>query len=102
MAIPDRSTIVSNIAVERTGAAGTVDISVNISHTFRGDISLILQAPDGSLYLLKASDRKDGAENINASYSGDISGNAAGTWSLQVTDNIRKDTGQLNSWSLQF
>ncbi len=102
MAIPDRSTIVSNIAVERTGAAGTVDISVDISHTFRGDISLILQAPDGSLYLLKASDRKDGAENINASYSGDISGNAAGTWSLQVTDNIRKDTGQLNSWSLQF
>ena len=102
VAIPDRSSITSDIAVNRTGVAGTVSVAVDITHSFRGDISLVLQAPDGSQYVLKTSDRKDGAENINATYSGAISGNAAGNWTLQVTDNIRKDVGQLNSWSIQF
>ncbi|MFT5162819.1 MAG: endonuclease I/subtilisin-like proprotein convertase family protein [Alteromonadaceae bacterium] len=102
VAIPDRSTISSDIVVDRTSAAGTVSINVDITHTFRGDISLILVASDGSQYRLKASDRKDSAQNINATYSGDISGSANGTWTLIVTDNIRRDVGQLNRWSLQF
>lgn len=102
VAIPDRATINSNLAVDHAGAAGTVDVSVNISHTYRGDISMYLIAPDGSAYLLKEKNRNDGAADVIATYSGNISGNAAGTWTLQVTDNYRRDTGTLNSWSLQF
>lgn len=102
VAIPDRSTIQSTIDVDRSGAAGNVSVTVDISHTYRGDIHIYLVAPDGSLYLLKDKDRNDGADNIQATYTGAISGNAAGTWTLQVTDNYRQDTGTLNSWSIQF
>ncbi|MFT4925992.1 MAG: endonuclease I/subtilisin-like proprotein convertase family protein [Phenylobacterium sp.] len=102
IAIPDRDTITSDIVSDRTGAAGTVDITVDISHTYRGDISLVLQAPDGSQYVLKVKDRSDSAENLNATYTGAISGDAAGTWTLFVSDNIKKDVGQLNGWSVQF
>ncbi len=102
VSIPDRSTITSNIAVDRTGSAGNVSVTVDISHTYRGDISIYLVAPDGSSYLLKDKDRNDSAQNIQATYTGSISGNAAGTWTLQVTDNYRRDTGTLNNWSIQF
>jgi endonuclease I len=100
--IPDRSTIISNIAVERSGAAGTVSVSVDISHTFRGDISLTLTAPDGSSYLLKDKAKNDGGQDIIANYQANVSGDAQGTWSLTVIDHYRSDVGQLNNWNLQF
>jgi endonuclease I/chitodextrinase len=100
--IPDRSSIISNIMVDRSGPTNTVNISVDISHTFRGDISLTLTAPDGSNYPLKDKSKNDGGQNIIATYQASVSGNAQGTWSLKVTDHYRKDVGQLNNWNLQF
>lgn len=102
VSIPDRDTIFSDIVVNRSGAAGTVDIAVNITHTYRGDIGIILHAPNGSKYTLKSKDGGDGADNIITTYTANVSGNAQGTWTLEVEDHFRSDTGQLNSWSLQF
>ncbi|MGS2720844.1 endonuclease [Paraglaciecola aestuariivivens] len=100
--IPDRSTITSDINVNRTGAANSVSVAVNISHSFRGDISVTLIAPDGSSYLLKSQSKKDGGQNIVETYQANVSGNAQGVWSLSVRDHYRRDTGQLNNWSIQF
>ena len=100
--IPDRGTITSNIDVNRSGAAGTVTVAVNITHTYRGDIEIVLSAPDGSSYTLKTKNGGDGANDIVASYTVNVSGNAQGTWVLEVSDKFKSDTGQLNSWSVQF
>lgn len=102
MAIPDRSRIVSTIDVDRTGLAGTVEVSVNITHTYRGDLVIKVQSPDGTIYPLKAKDRFDNGQDVIETYTIDATGNADGVWKLVVRDTARVDVGQLNNWSVKF
>jgi vibriolysin len=104
-AIADLATITSTITVSgRTGNAPTTSkVSVNITHTYRGDLKIDLLAPDGSVYALKASSSSDSADNVVATYTVDLSTEALnGAWKLRVQDVASGDIGTLNSWSLQF
>ena len=103
--IPDVSTITSTINVSgRTGnAPATSKVSVNISHTYRGDLQIDLLAPDGSVFPLKASSASDSAPDVVATYTVDLSATALnGVWTLQVQDTAAGDVGTLNNWSLTF
>ncbi|MDQ0584110.1 S8 family peptidase [Streptomyces rishiriensis] len=104
--IPDNgSAIESSIAVSgRTGNAPTaLQVGVDITHTYRGDLVIDLVAPDGSAYRLKAAASSDSADNVKATYSVNASGEIAnGTWKLRVQDTAAQDTGKLNSWQLTF
>jgi subtilisin-like proprotein convertase family protein len=74
---------------------------VNIVHTYRGDLVIDLIAPDGSAYRLKNSSVFDSADNVNTTYTANLSGEAAdGAWKLQVRDVYRVDTGYINTWTL--
>jgi subtilisin-like proprotein convertase family protein len=74
---------------------------VNIVHTYRGDLTVALVAPDGSSYTLKASSSTDSAANVNTTYTANLSSESAnGTWNLRVQDVFADDTGQLNTWTL--
>ncbi|HEY0009674.1 MAG TPA: S8 family serine peptidase [Tepidisphaeraceae bacterium] len=82
----------------------TVEVSVNISHTYRGDLGIILTAPSGTQSTLATFRTSDGADNLNWTFStvrdwGELS---AGLWTLSLRDHFAVDTGQLNSWSLNF
>ncbi|MBE5316080.1 MAG: proprotein convertase P-domain-containing protein [Xanthomonadales bacterium] len=103
-AIADNSTIESPITVSgRSGnAPSTLQVAVNISHTYQGDLKVDLLAPDGSVYVLH--NRTGGsADNIVQTYTVNASSEVAnGTWRLRVNDNANADTGSLNSWSLRF
>jgi len=104
-AIPDVSTITSTIAVSgRSGNAPTnASVSVNITHTWRGDLKIDLLAPDGSVYALKASSGSDSADNVIATYTVNLSTEPLnGTWTLRVQDVASGDTGTLNNWSIRF
>ncbi|HET9142465.1 choice-of-anchor B family protein [Actinophytocola sp.] len=102
--IPDVSTVESLIQV--TGIPGnapaTLQVSVDIKHTFRGDLVVDLVAPDGSVYNLH--NRTGGsADNIIQTYTVNASSEAAnGSWKLRVRDAARLDTGFVDSWVLQF
>ena len=102
--INDNSTIESPIAVSgRSGNAPTgLQVAVNITHTYQGDLKVDLIAPDGSEYVLH--NRTGGsADNIVQTYTVNASSEVAnGTWRLRVNDNAAADTGSLNSWSLRF
>ncbi|MEO8673658.1 MAG: proprotein convertase P-domain-containing protein, partial [Tahibacter sp.] len=103
--IPDLSTITSTINVSgRTGNAPTTSkVSVNITHTYRGDLKIDLLAPDGSVYALKASSGSDSADNVIATYTVNLSTEALnGAWKLRVQDVAAGDVGTLNNWSIQF
>ncbi len=103
--IGDLSTITSTITVSgRTGNAPTnASVSVNITHTYRGDLKIDLLAPDGSVYALKASNSSDSADNVIATYTVNLSSEALnGAWKLRVQDVAPGDTGKLNSWSVTF
>nr|WP_136251003.1 S8 family serine peptidase [Ningiella ruwaisensis] len=78
--------------------------SVDISHTYRGDIELVLTSPAGTSVTLKSSNGGDGADDVvetfeSAAFNGEV---ATGDWTLTVTDVFSGDTGQLNNWSITF
>ncbi|MFJ6994688.1 S8 family peptidase [Streptomyces sp. NPDC003090] len=103
--IRDHATVESPLAV--TGVSGNapadLSVTVDIRHTFRGDLRVELVAPDGSAYLLKDYNSNDSADHVQATYTVDASSETAdGTWKLRVSDNWTNDTGYINAWSLQF
>ncbi|MFG2777074.1 S8 family serine peptidase [Streptomyces prunicolor] len=106
VAVPDAgSAVESSIAVNgRSGnAPSALQVGVDITHTFRGDLVLDLVAPDGSTYRLKSASTSDSADDVKATYPVDASSESAnGTWKLRVQDTAAQDTGTLNSWKLTF
>ncbi|MET8685407.1 S8 family peptidase [Streptomyces sp. NPDC004732] len=103
--IRDNATIESPLPV--TGVTGRapadLSVTVDIRHTYRGDLKVELVAPDGTVHLLKNYDSNDSADDVRATYRVDASSETAdGTWKLRVTDNWANDTGTIGSWSLQF
>ncbi|GAB4104922.1 S8 family serine peptidase [Micromonospora taraxaci] len=104
VSIPDAgAAVTSSITISGCGrnASSASTVAVNIVHTYRGDLVIDLLAPDGSSYRLKNSSTSDSADNVNATYSVNVSGEAAdGTWRLQVRDTYSADTGYINTWTL--
>jgi len=102
--IGDNTTINSPITV--TGVAGkapsTLKVSVNITHTYQGDLKVDLVAPDGILYNLH-NRTGGGTDNVIKTVTLNASSEVAnGTWKMRVNDNAGGDIGKLNSWSMQF
>jgi subtilisin family serine protease len=84
-------------------APASLQVGVDIKHTWRGDLVIDLVAPDGSAYRLKNSSASDSADNVITTYTVNASSEAAnGTWRLRVRDVYTADVGYIDRWSLQF
>lgn len=102
--ILDHQTQLSPIVVSgRPGyAPASTPVTVNIVHTYIGDLRVDLVAPDGSVYNLH-NRTGYGTENLNQTYNVNLSAEAiSGTWKLRVTDAAIGDTGYLQNWSIRF
>jgi subtilisin-like proprotein convertase family protein len=104
IAIPDfpGAAITSNATVTGNGTVASLSLSLNITHTFRGDLVVTLIGPDGTSFLV--SNRAGGsADNIIltnqpiSNFNGRV---AAGNWQIRVQDLEGADVGTLNSWSI--
>ncbi|WTF04594.1 M4 family metallopeptidase [Streptomyces sp. NBC_01613] len=106
VSIPDNgAAVTSSVTVSgRTGnAPSNLQVSVDIVHTWRGDLVIDLVAPDGSTYRLKNFSSSDSADNVNETYTVNASSEVAnGAWKLKVQDQAAQDTGYINSWKLTF
>ncbi|GGX23851.1 extracellular protease [Streptomyces malachitofuscus] len=106
VAVPDNgSAIESPITVSgRSGnAPAALQVGVDITHTYRGDLVVDLVAPDGSVYRLKSASSSDSADDVRTTYTVNASAETAnGTWKLRVQDTASWDTGRLNGWQLTF
>lgn len=113
-AIPDNSGngVFSTMVV--SGVAGNVtdiDLSVNIDHTYKGDLAVYLQRPDGQ-YILVHDQTGGGVDDINTTYdtqtqpaqplSNLFGGSANGSWRLWAFDLAAQDTGTILGWSLEI
>jgi subtilisin-like proprotein convertase family protein len=102
--VNDLSTVNSPITISGCeGNGGTAaTVSVNIVHTYRGDLVVDLVAPDGSVYNLH--NRSGGsADNLVQSYSRNLSSEVAnGTWNLRVRDAASADVGYIDTWTLDL
>ncbi|HEY0449447.1 MAG TPA: M14 family metallopeptidase [Actinophytocola sp.] len=103
--IPDAGAAVSS-SIAVTGVTGnapaTLQVSVDIKHTYRGDLQIDLVAPDGTAYRLQSTSN-DSADNVITTYTVNASSEVAnGTWQLRVRDLYAADTGYIDSWRLAF
>ena len=82
-----------------------------MEHSWRGDLKLVLVAPDGSQAVLH--NRSGGsADHIKGTYGVDLvsvddlaplaSVTQTGMWTLKVSDHARRDVGSIQSFQLQF
>ncbi len=82
---------------------------MNITHTWRGDLTVTLTSPVGTTVVLH-NRVGSGANNIMGNYPDDLSPaenlsafegeDHNGIWSLKVVDGSSRDIGTLNSWAL--
>ena len=79
-----------------------VSITVDITHSYRGDVIIELTSPSGVTAELKGLDGADSSDDVNETYfvSGVSGEPIAGEWQLTVSDGFEGDDGVFNGWSL--
>ena len=92
---------------------GDIEVGINISHSYIGDLEVTLTAPDGTTTVVLHDETGGGDDDINGVYDLTLTPddgtnnmdsfnglNAQGTWTLHISDNGFGDMGQLNEWIL--
>jgi len=93
----------STIDVSETCPIGSLALTVDITHTYRGDLEIRLTHPDGTdRQILEPS--MEAVDDVKETFVEErFNGKSAeGVWTLHVIDHANLDTGTLNSWSLKF
>lgn len=103
LAIPDNDPagVSSTITSTDAGAVGSMKVTVDITHTYRGDLRVVLHHGGQSAVL---HDRTGGGDdNLQATFDVTAFAGAdlAGEWRLEVVDAANLDTGTLNAWSIE-
>jgi hypothetical protein len=103
VAIPDNDPVgvTSNIDVARQGAIHSATVTVDVTHTYRGDLRVVLYRGDDAVVL---HDRSGGGQDdLKQTFDvTDFDGtDMSGEWKLKVEDHAGYDTGTLNGWSLE-
>ncbi|MEU5536882.1 M4 family metallopeptidase [Streptomyces sp. NPDC020362] len=106
VSIPDNGPAVTS-AITVSGRSGNapsnLQVSVDITHTWRGDLVIDLVGPSGTSYRLKNFSSSDSADNVKQTFTVNASSQTAnGTWKLKVQDQAAQDVGTINSWKLTF
>lgn len=111
LAIADNSTVFNVMNVAQAGVIGSVKVSVNITHTYQGDLTVTLTSPAGTVIRLH-NRTGSGTDNIVGWYpdtltptdslNGLVGQNMQGNWRLTVADLGGGDVGVFNQWCLQI
>jgi subtilisin-like proprotein convertase family protein len=102
-AIPDNNTTGLNrtFVVSQTRRLESVQVTLNLTHTFAGDIEAYLTAPSGTRSRLILSNGADAAANIAYTFTSHAfwGENPAGTWTINVRDVFAVSTGTWTNFS---
>lgn len=109
--IPDKypEGIDSVLDISREGKIKDIKISVDITHTWIGDLTVTLVAPSGEE--VKLHNRTGGSQdNIIMTYDVQsteelqtfLGKQANGKWTLNAADHVTRDTGKLNHWGIEI
>ncbi len=112
ISIPDLNLegIISSINIDEEGTIDFIEeLSLDISHTYRGDLLVSLISPDNEVIHLHQG-QGGGADNLIEFYNTGTTPSLQllegkgikGNWLLKVVDRWAKDTGTLNSWGLKI
>jgi subtilisin-like proprotein convertase family protein len=111
LSIPDNNPAGVDDTIDITGSGNVrgLEAWVDITHTWIGDLQVMLTSPSGASVLLH--DRSGGSQdNLITVYDLEttpamsifVNTPGAGTWTLSASDNAGRDTGKLNAWGLRL
>jgi subtilisin-like proprotein convertase family protein len=104
--IPDNDSngITRNITNSMAGTLEEVELNINISHLFRGDIEVYLTSPSGTTGRMVRRNAGDSGDNIDWWYTSNLfwGETASGSWTVRVADVSAGTTGTWNSASLRL
>lgn len=125
--IPDADSAVVSLSVPTLGTVADVDVRVNLTHPFDGDLVLTLVSPSGTEVELSSLNGSSGDNYTNTVLDDEASTSIAsgtppftgsfrpegllssldgepmaGTWTLRVEDTANIDTGTLLGWSVDI
>lgn len=105
--IPDNDPvgIEQSLATNANGNIGSVEVSVDITHTWIEDLQISVRSPAGTDVILH-DETGGSADNVIKTYTtattpalGNLAGQSiSGDWLLRVSDRVGQDIGKLNSW----
>ncbi len=123
--IPDLGTAISSITINQDAVIGSLQATLNITHTYDSDLFIFLEAPDGTEVLLVNRRGGSGHNFVNTVLSDNAGAsirtgvapftgtfqpesplsifagkNMRGVWKLWVEDESASDVGTINNWSL--
>jgi len=110
--IPDNRAhgITDTIILDQDAIIAGIKVTLDISHTYRGDLRVTLLTPWSDAILLHQRHQGDSVDNIQRTIDeSDVQALATlhghstqGNWSLVVQDLAPVDVGTLNRWALEF
>jgi M6 family metalloprotease-like protein len=110
--IPDNHAggVVDTITVAQNATIAAVQLTVDITHTYRGDLHVILLAPWGETLVLHQQNQGGNVDDLKRDYDetdlqdlAKLHGHSTqGDWQLLVRDLAPADVGTLNRWALKF
>ena len=110
----DNDTFVSSSI--QLSAAGEVspdefEVAVDITHSWRSDVVIELEAPSGKRIALRREESDDSGDDVRGTYPttlrsvtsfSELAGERlSGSWTLHVSDQAAGDDGVLNSWGIR-
>lgn len=111
MAIPDDNPagVIDNLTIPQIGKVQDIKVSLDITHTWIGDLIVELSAPSGHGVILhkRSGGSQDnliktfGIEEIPA-LQALLGEGVQGDWKLKVSDHAGRDVGKLNRWALDI
>jgi subtilisin-like proprotein convertase family protein len=109
LTIPDNDPqgVSTDIVINQTGTAKQIQVSLDLTHSYIGDLRVELSAPSGQKVTLH--DRAGGSQDkliktydSSAHLASFIGQPIQGSWVLKVMDLSGQDVGKLNKWSLDI
>jgi subtilisin-like proprotein convertase family protein len=113
--INDNQTTTSYIEINDAYCIGDIDIELDLSHTYIGDLIVEVTSPEGTT--VRLHDRSGGSDDDMHMYYDEQGGDmpsgpgsladwegeiVTGTWTMSVSDNAGADTGSLDHWALKI
>jgi subtilisin-like proprotein convertase family protein len=105
LAIPDNNATgaTSTITVTQDDEVAEMTVLVDIDHTWRGDLRVVLLGPGGFSKVLHDRTGGDADDLVQAFAVPEAAGRrSGGTWQLRVSDHAQVDVGTLRAWSVVF
>jgi len=99
--------IKNELLISKAGKLSSIGVTVDITHTYRGDLNVRLAAPSGKTVVLH-SDQGGRLDNLQLDLNSDsfaplseLAGEAIeGQWTLYVADLVKDDVGRLDKWGV--